>query len=100
MTRRHALGGLSKIRLEEKLEIICDYLIPGAYLRAAKDGNELKKINFYKKQAKRAILNSELSREEKFQLLEDLNSCMNFLKEDDQVGGYCLNNGLKKKIVL
>ncbi len=97
MTRRYALGGLYKLRLEEKLELICDYLIPATYLRAAKHGNgELRKVNFYKKQARKAILNSELSGEEKFQLLEDLKSYMNFLKEKDQIGGYCLNNNSKK----
>jgi len=98
MTRRCALGGLYKLRLEDILELICDYLIPAAYLRVAKHGNkELRKVNFYGRQARTAILNSDLDREEKFQLLEDLKSYMNFIREENQIGRYCLNNGPKNR---
>ena len=97
MARILVSGRLSKLKLEEQLELICDYLIPAAYLRALKHGSkELKKIKFYRREATVAIINSELSKEEKFNLLEDLKSWFKFLTEDDQIGGYYLNNSNKK----
>ncbi|HIE41069.1 MAG TPA: hypothetical protein EYP80_00225 [Candidatus Aenigmarchaeota archaeon] len=97
MVRKLGLGGLSKISLDEKLDLICEFLLPGAYLGALRGQNEkLKHINFYKKIAKKIILHSRLTEEEKFYLLEDLNSWFNFLTEDWQIGGY-LNNFKNKK---
>jgi hypothetical protein len=62
---------------------------------------ELKKIKFYKRQAKKTILNSKrLSRNEKFYLIEDLKSCFRFLDEEDQIGGYCNNNSEKRRLEL
>jgi hypothetical protein len=97
MARKLGLDRLRKIDLDEKLDLICDILIPAVYLKASRRGNgELRRINFYKKLAREAILNSNLSREEKFYLIEDLKSFFNFLLEEDQIGGY-LNSRRKKK---
>ena len=93
MVRKSKWGILYKIDLSENLDIICDILIPAVYLKAVRKGDkELKRIEFYKKLAKKIVLNSNLSKEEKFCLIEDLKSWFNFLVEDWQVGGYYYQN--------
>ncbi len=54
-------GKLSKIPVEEKIDLIFEVLIPIAYLRAANGSKkEAKKIDIYKREIEKLLANSNL----------------------------------------
>ncbi len=54
-------GKLSKIPVEEKIDLIFEVLIPIAYLRAANGSKkEEKKIDIYKREIEKLLANSNL----------------------------------------
>lgn len=75
-------GKLKNIKPEEKIDLIFEVLIPASYLKAV-NGNskeELMKINSYKREVGRLLINSDLELYERQEFTHRLRSC-DFLLE-------------------
>jgi hypothetical protein len=78
-------GKLSKIPIEEKIDLVFDVLIPSSYLRAV-NGNskeELKKMSFYKREIGELLTNSNLEDYKKQELAHRLRYCGFLLGEEE-----------------
>lgn len=77
MVRDLFWGKLENIKPEEKIDLIFEVLIPASYLRAA-NGNsreEMKKINFYRREIEKLLANSNLEDYKKQELVHRLRYC-------------------------